>query len=92
MTEPNPRSTVQERAMAEQPNAEYVAPADSPERTAERLGCSIEWAHEHTGWHTCIDGRTYDTSCLVRDPTCDSIARGFLRRAQIDGSEVSDGA
>lgn len=46
---------------------------------AARFGRSREWAQEHVGKHRCVDGRFYVRSCLVSDPSCDQVARYYLR-------------
>jgi hypothetical protein len=52
----------------------------TPQEIAERLGKSLDWASEHSGYHVCVDRRHYVWSCIVADPECDSTARYFMRK------------
>lgn len=54
---------------------------EPPEDVSSRLGISIEAAREHTREHRCVDNRMYRYSCLVSDPSCDSVARSYMERA-----------
>lgn len=53
---------------------------ETPEQVAERFSLPIEWARLHTGRHHCVDGRAYNGSCLVTDPSCDQVARSRMAR------------
>jgi hypothetical protein len=59
-----------------------VTENQNPEEIAERFGKSIEWAREHVGRHRCVDDKRYIYSCLVSDPTCDKVARMYLRLSE----------
>ncbi len=58
---------------------------DAPGVIAERFGRSLEWAREHVGPHRCVDGKFYRYSRLVSDPTCEALARGYMRLREAEG-------
>ena len=61
---------------------EYELTFDCPEsvdQVAGRFDLPVQWAQMHVGEHRCVDGRMYRVSCLVTDPSCDRVARSYMR-------------
>jgi hypothetical protein len=58
----------------------------SPEEAAERFGLPVAFLRMHKGYHPCVDGRHYESSCLLTDPACERTARYFMKRHGIEGA------
>jgi hypothetical protein len=54
---------------------------DSPEEVAERFELPLQWAQMHTARHRCVDNKWYTYNCLITDPTCEDMARNYMRLA-----------
>jgi hypothetical protein len=51
---------------------------ETTQEAAARLGLPELFTAMHEGDHKCVDGRRYVASCLITDPDCDSMARGYM--------------
>lgn len=59
-----------------------LAVVESPDAIAKRFDLPVQWAQLHIGVHRCVDDRWYRVSCLVSDPSCDRVARSYMRKRE----------
>lgn len=57
---------------------------DTIARAAARFELPTEWVQLHQGRHRCVDNKWYTDTCLVTDPTCERIARSYMRMARCE--------